>query len=172
MSLSFRKSLLTLAFPALGAAAALVLQGAVAQDKPAPGKPAPEKPSIQKPPATPFERTMELQKFMRKKLEASNRILEGLATDDSGLVQKGASELATMCDAEQWRVSKDVMYHQFSDDFQQATEALGEAAKAGDLDKALVRWMDVTMQCIDCHRFVRDKLLATQPGTGPSAPRP
>lgn len=171
MSLSFRKSLLTLAFPALGAAAALVLQGAVAQDKPGPGKPAPEKPSIQKPPATPFERTMELQKFMRKKLEASSRILEGLATEDPRLVQKGAEELSTMCDAEQWRISKDVMYRQFSDDFQRGTQFLGDAAKAGDLDKALVRWMDVTMQCIDCHRFVRDKLIATQPGASQPAPR-
>lgn len=154
MRLSLR-TFLAVSFPALGAAAALFLQGAVAQDKPEPA------------PKSGLERTAELQKFMRKKLEASNKILEGLTTENSGLVKEGADAMSTMCDAEQWRISKDVMYRQFSDDFQRATQSLSESAKAADLDKALVRWMDVTMQCIDCHRFVRDKLIAVHPALRP-----
>lgn len=134
---------------AAGVLAFQALHGAAAQDTP---KPSPARPG--------FERTKELQQFMRKKLDASNRILEGLVTEDSRLVKSGADELATMCEAETWRISKDVMYRQFSDDFQRVTKLLGESAQAGDLDKAMVRWVDVTMQCVDCHRFVRDKLIA------------
>ncbi|AMV20148.1 hypothetical protein [Planctomyces sp. SH-PL14] len=134
---------------AAGVLAFQALHGAAAQDAP---RPSPSRPG--------FERTKELQQFMRKKLDASNRILEGLVTEDSRLVKSGADELAKMCEAETWRISKDVMYRQFSDDFQRVTKLLGESAQAGDLDKAMVRWVDVTMQCVDCHRFVRDKLIA------------
>ena len=166
-------------FPAFGAAAALFLHGAIAQDKPGPeqaqpraGQPAVPPPMIDTKPKSAVERTADLQKFMRKKLDASNRILEGLTTENSELVKSGADELATMSEAAQWRVSKDVMYRQFSDDFQRATQALGDSAKAADLDKALVRWMDVTMQCIDCHRFVRDKLIAAEAAEKGKTTRP
>lgn len=143
-------SILTaLVLSAVGATAIYVLPGARAQNPPKlQGE---EKPR---------NRTEELQRFMRRKLDASNRILEGLATEDSRLVKTGAEALSTMCEAEEWRVSKDVMYRQFSNDFQRGTKLLADAAQAGDLDKALVRWMDVTIQCIDCHKFVRDKLIA------------
>lgn len=172
MRLTLRTSLLAFSFPVLGAAAALFLQGALAQEKPRAAQPAGAAPAIGAAPKGGIERTAELQKFMRKKLDASNKILEGLTTENSGLVKEGADDLATMCDAEQWRISKDVMYRQFSEDFQRATRSLGESAKASDLDKALIRWMDVTMQCIDCHRFVRDKLIAGQPATDGKTGRP
>ncbi|RLS55756.1 MAG: hypothetical protein DWH91_08410 [Planctomycetota bacterium] len=109
-----------------------------------------------------------LRDFMRKKLDASNQILEGLALDDTDLIEKGAGTLAELSEAEQWRVSKDALYRQFSMEFTRNAEKLKEAAKDKNIDRAALRWMDATMSCIECHRFVRNELVV-KAGT---APRP
>jgi len=101
----------------------------------------------------------ELRDFMRKKLEASNDILEGLTTDDTDLIEKGAKKLAELSGAEEWRISKDAMYKQFSNEFTRNAEKLVEAAKEKNIDRAALRWMDTTMSCIECHRFVRNVLV-------------
>lgn len=104
----------------------------------------------------------ELRDFMRKKLEASTQILEGLATEDTDLIEKGATKLSEMSATEHWRVSKDAMYKQFSDEFTRNVDKLKEAAKEKNIDRAALRWMDTTMSCIECHRFVRNVLVVAK----------
>ncbi len=98
--------------------------------------------------------------FMRRKLEASNQILEGLVTEDSELVVKGAKILVEMCAAEKWQVKHDVMYKQYSAEFQQAAKKLVESAEKDNFDAATLKWIDTTMKCIECHKFVRGTRLA------------
>ncbi len=110
-----------------------------------------------------------LQTFMRAKLTASTKILEGLALEDLDLVQEGALEMNKMSQAEQWRRFNDPLYRQFSAEFQQTTSDLVEAAKKGSLDRSALKWMDATMNCIDCHRYVRNQLVvgdARSPASG------
>src|SRR5688572_25268342 len=75
-----------------------------------------------------------LRKFMREKLEISGTILEGLTTEDYELIEAGAKRLATMSQAEQWRMSNDALYRQYSSEFQRMTERLAEHGKAQNLD--------------------------------------
>lgn len=107
----------------------------------------------------------ELSVFMRKKLEASNKILEGLCTEDMSLVQEGASALRELSTAEKFRVSNDVMYRQFSTEFQSLTQELIKAAESGNQDRVALKWMDATMSCMDCHRFVRGMRVAETTGS-------
>lgn len=93
--------------------------------------------------------------FMRVKLEASGRILEGLATEDFDLIKQGARKMNEMSSAEKWRVHNDAMYRNFSGDFQRVTGELVKAAEAENLDRAALKWMDATMNCIECHRYSR-----------------
>jgi len=93
--------------------------------------------------------------FMRSKLKASQEILEGLTTEDFELVAKGAKELNTMTQGEKWRVSNDVMYKQFSQEFQRKTAALEKSAKGGQVNDISLKWVSVTMSCIECHSYVR-----------------
>lgn len=104
-----------------------------------------------------------LREYMRVKLEASNLVLEGLCTDDSKLVERGARKLHEMSTSERWRVINDPMYRQFSADFREITQQLVEAAEKKNLDRAALKWMDATMGCIECHRFVRGIRIADQP---------
>lgn len=97
----------------------------------------------------------DLQAFMRKKLAASSEILEGLCTEDLNLVAQGARKLHEMSEAERWHVSNDVMYKQFSNEYRQITQDLIKAAEEDKFDRATLKWLDATVSCLDCHRFVR-----------------
>ena len=97
----------------------------------------------------------ELRNFMRKNLAASKKILEGLTTDDLDLVESGARKLHELSSAERWRVSNDPIYRQFSGDFREITQQLIKASEEGNADRAAMKWMDATISCLDCHRFVR-----------------
>jgi hypothetical protein len=101
-----------------------------------------------------------LKEYMRKKLEASNKILEGLCVEDPKLVREGAEVLNTMSNSERWRVSNDPLYRQFSSEFQRISQQLKEAAEQENMDQAALRWMDATMSCIECHDFARTMLIA------------
>ena len=103
--------------------------------------------------------TSTLSVFMRKKLQASSQILEGLTVEDLDIVVKGANTLNRISSAERWRIHNDVMYKQFSGEFQRMTRELIAAAEDDNLDKAALKWMDLTMSCIECHRYVRNNLV-------------
>lgn len=113
-------------------------------------------------PKTPRSRPIDqdLRHFMRVKLEASGKILEGLAVEDYALVKEGATKLHEMSTAEKWRVTNDALYRNFSDEFQRVTRELVEAAGEENLDRAALKWMDATMSCIECHRYVRGIFIA------------
>ena len=110
--------------------------------------------------AQPKDKDRDLQTFMRMKLTASEQILEGLCQDDMALVIKGARQLHDMSDAERWRVSNDIVYKQFSDEFRQTTSDLMKAAEEKNPDRVLIKWIDATVSCMDCHRFVRGMRIA------------
>lgn len=102
----------------------------------------------------------ELREFMRRKLSASTEILEGFCVDDMQLVIQGAKQLQAMSEAEAWRVSNDVMYKQFSNEFRQIATDLIKAAEEKNPDRAMLKWVDATVSCLDCHRFVRGMRVA------------
>ena len=101
-----------------------------------------------------------LQKLMRGKLDAANKILEGLTTEDFELVGKGSDALTKISSHEAWRVSNDTMYRQQSIEFQSMVKRLSRAAKDEKLDTAALAYVQVTISCIDCHKWVRAVLIA------------
>ncbi|MCA9011471.1 MAG: cytochrome c, partial [Planctomycetaceae bacterium] len=100
-----------------------------------------------------------LAKFMRQKLHASNLILEGLCTEDLQMVSEGSQTLMKMSSEERWRVSNDVMYRRYSNEFVQAVEELQKEAEDNDMDGTSMAWVNVTMKCLKCHEWVRNTVL-------------
>lgn len=96
-----------------------------------------------------------LETFMRKKLDASSLILEGLCQEDAELIKQGADQLSAMSKVEVWNVLTDPEYREHSREFRDNAARVAEAAAAGDFDKAALRWFDVTMSCLECHNHVR-----------------
>lgn len=98
---------------------------------------------------------LKLKAFMRQKLAACGEILEGVTTENAALIQSGAATLTELSKAEEWRVSNDVMYRQFSEEFQRNAKKLAEAAEKGNFDDVTLKWIDTTLSCVECHKFVR-----------------
>lgn len=94
--------------------------------------------------------------FMRAKLMHSQNVLEGLTTEDYDLIAKGAQELALASLDSNWHVLQTEDYARQSAEFRRACGTLGDAAKAKNLDGAALAWMDVTLKCVQCHKYVRD----------------
>jgi hypothetical protein len=94
--------------------------------------------------------------FMRAKLAHSQNVLEGLAVEDFDLIDRGANDLALASQASSWQVLQTADYARHSDEFRRSCNALRTAAKARNLDGAALAWMEVTMKCIQCHKYVRD----------------
>lgn len=101
-----------------------------------------------------------LADFMRQKMDASHDIMEGLLMEDSKSIAKAAKKLKEMSDTERWRVSNDIMYRNHSEDFRRSVDKLIAASKGNSIDRAALSWFDVTLSCIDCHRYVRTVLIA------------
>jgi hypothetical protein len=101
-----------------------------------------------------------LHRFMRQKMQASNLILEGLCMDDLKTVAAGTQTLMKMPSEAKWRVSNDMMYRRYSNEFVQAVEELQKEAEENDIDGASMAWVNVTMKCMKCHKWVRNTVLA------------
>ncbi len=101
-----------------------------------------------------------LADFMRQKMDASHDIMEGLLMEDGKSIAKAAKKLKEMSDTERWRVSNDIMYRNHSEDFRRSVDKLIAASKGSSIDRAALSWFDVTLSCIDCHRYVRTVLIA------------
>ena len=101
-----------------------------------------------------------LHRFMRQKIHASNLILEGLCTDDLKAVANGTQTLLKMPGEARWRVSNDVLYRRYSTEFVQAVEELQKEAESNNMEGASMAWVNVTMKCLKCHKWVRNPIIA------------
>jgi hypothetical protein len=107
------------------------------------------------------ERNRAAKEFMRDKLELSQRVLEGLATEDYDLVIIKGTRLSAMTKEADWRLFENPDYNQQSVIFRRHVNALVKAAKDKDLDAGTLAYVRMTVSCIDCHKLVRGKLIAS-----------
>jgi hypothetical protein len=99
----------------------------------------------------------ELSAIMRKKLDASSQILEGLCIEDADMIVAGANSLGeTMGKPELLAVFRDAEYREHNREFREITRRLSEAAKAKNFDQATLRWVDGVLACIECHDHTRN----------------
>src|SRR5262249_52962733 len=105
-------------------------------------------------------KTPALSKFMRAKLGASQSVLEGLAIEDFDKITEGAKALEKLSAEERWRVTEDPLYSNHSSDFVRIAKKLRNQAEQKNLDGAALSYVQLTMSCIECHRFVRTVLIA------------
>ena len=100
-----------------------------------------------------------MQAFMRVKLTQAQGMLEGLAVEDFDQIEKNAAAMFLLTKAEQWNASKDPRFIQHSKEFERVTTQLAKYAKDKNLDGASLMYVQLTLNCIECHRFVRDKAI-------------
>ena len=110
------------------------------------------------------KRNRAAKEFMRDKLELSQRVLEGLATEDYDLIIAKGTRLSAMSQEADWRLFENPDYDQQSAVFRRHVNSLVKAAKDKNLDAATLAYVRMTMSCVDCHKLVRGKLVASAGG--------
>lgn len=107
----------------------------------------------------------EVSVFMRAKLDHSKKLLEGLALEDFTLIARQSQELSLLSQATNWQVLQTDEYLEQSAEFRRSADALTEAAREKNLDAAALRFVDLTMKCVNCHKYVRKVRMASIPAS-------
>ena len=97
----------------------------------------------------------ELKDFMAVKLRHSQNVLEGLVLENFNEIAKNSQELSLLSLAATWQVFETPEYVEYSRKFRNAADALTDAARKKDLDRATLAFNQVTTKCVECHKYVR-----------------
>ncbi len=108
--------------------------------------------------------------FMRAKLASTQKVIEGLVTEDYFLVNKGAEEMHKLSQASHWPQSTDKVYEHYSESFRLQCKKLSEQSQKKDLQAAHYTFMHMTSTCIDCHNYVRRKFRVKKDANNPTGP--
>ncbi len=99
--------------------------------------------------------------FMRAKLEYSKGLIEGLTLEDYPLISKNARALKALSVAAEWEVPmipNVEQYLPYTNEFQGLCDELVANAKERDIDGATLVYVRLTLNCVNCHKYVRDTI--------------
>lgn len=100
-------------------------------------------------------RPQRLKPFMQQKLDHSKSILEALAVEDFEKLAKSAQALSLLSLESNWNVLTTDEYIQQSAAFRRACSVIQEAAREKNVDRAALGFMDLTVRCVECHKYLR-----------------
>ena len=93
--------------------------------------------------------------YMRLKLEPAKQILEGIATGDFEMIARSAQRVQTLTLDEKWMVLQSDQYSKNSQHFQRSVLQVLESARNKNLDGAALAYVQMTLNCVHCHRDMR-----------------
>jgi hypothetical protein len=96
--------------------------------------------------------------FMRMKLEYSKLVLEGLTLENYATIIKNAQALKKLSEAAEWEVPtipNAGEYVVFTTEFQRLADELVKKAREKNMDGATLAYLRLTMNCVNCHKYVR-----------------
>jgi hypothetical protein len=94
--------------------------------------------------------------LMLRKLDQSQKLLEGVVTKDFKKIAKCAEELIAISKEAEWKVLKTPHYEMYSNDFRRIAESLIKNAEDKNLDAAALSYVELTLSCVKCHKHVRE----------------
>jgi hypothetical protein len=98
-----------------------------------------------------------LHLLMERKLEYSQKLLAAIAQNDQKTVVKNAEALVEITGEAQWKVFKTEQYDTYSGEFRRSAEQLAKYARDKNLDAAQLTYLELTLTCFNCHKYVRDQ---------------
>lgn len=97
-----------------------------------------------------------VSKLMRAKLIHSQKLLEALALEDFTGMAKHSQDLKLLSQESNWNVLQTEQYLLHSEDFRRRTDAVTQAARKKNLDGASLAYVELTLNCVQCHKHVRE----------------
>ena len=96
--------------------------------------------------------------FMRQKLEFAKNVLEGLSLEQYPIIEKNAKALKRLSGAAEWEVPmipNATDYVALTTEFQRYADDLARNAREHNIDGATLAYVKLTMNCVQCHKYVR-----------------
>ena len=93
-----------------------------------------------------------LKGLMREKLGHSQKIFEAVVTSDWASLELHTRRLQQLTNDPRWAMLRYPEFARHSAEFQQALDALHEAAAQRDLEKTPAAFNAMTLRCVECHR--------------------
>ena len=93
--------------------------------------------------------------FMRQKLKFSQNVLEGLALENYPQIAVNAKAMNLLSHAAGWQILPGIDYVRYSTEFQRLTSKLTKAANEKNIDSATLAYVQLTINCVNCHQHVR-----------------
>ena len=93
--------------------------------------------------------------FMKRKLDSSRLIVEGLAIEDYERISKSAQDMMLLAREADWNVIQTEIYLDLSGEFRNSAGRLRDAANDKNLDGATLAYFEVTLNCVRCHKYIR-----------------
>lgn len=93
---------------------------------------------------------------MKKKLYHAQKELEGVAQGDFDRIADSVAKLIAVSKAAEWKVLKTPQRELYSNEFQRNAENLTQIARTRNLDGAALAYVELTLNCVKCHKYVRE----------------
>jgi len=96
--------------------------------------------------------------LMRQKLVLSKEILAGLALEQFTTIEKSARALRKLSETAEWELPSEPKGSDFAlltNTFRRNLDDLASEARDRDIDGATLAYLRVTMNCVECHKFIR-----------------
>jgi hypothetical protein len=112
------------------------------------------RPAADPAPAAPQDKRAEL---MRLKLDYAKNVLEGLTLEKMDLVADNARELKLLSAAAEWEPATvpGPLYLVYTREFQRIADSMAASARDRNLDGATLAYVQLTTNCVECHKYVR-----------------
>lgn len=98
---------------------------------------------------------MPTQEVMRLKLVHTHGVLEGIAKEDYERITANAQKLVQLSQATGWYSRQTPEYELFTMEFRRHAQSLVKAAKDKNIDAATGAYMQMTVSCVSCHKYMR-----------------
>ncbi|MEM9826460.1 MAG: hypothetical protein AAF958_07715 [Planctomycetota bacterium] len=98
-----------------------------------------------------------VQPVMRAKLDSAKDILEGLTLEDHDKVAAAAEKLRSLSLDAGWSVIQTERYRFESEEFRRNCQSIVEAAKRKDTGRVAVGYIAMTVRCVECHDYIRNR---------------
>lgn len=103
---------------------------------------------------------VELNNVMRAKLGHAQKMLAAVVTNNWFMLETQTRELEQLTKDPRWMILKYPEYARQSGAFVRALQDLHTAAAQRDLEKTPKAYVAVTLQCVECHRYLARERLA------------
>lgn len=107
------------------------------------------------PPQEEQAQVQKLEPLMERKLEQSKTLLEGIATEDFEKIAGAAQALSLMSLESGWNVLTTQEFLDQSADFRRSIERIRSAAEKKNIDRAALGYLNMTINCVECHKYLR-----------------